>query len=182
MLNDFVDKRGILGFKFARNIVPFIRERLYLYRMERFGLVGLEAFNVIYVCDSHTEDDLEFKRFPKHAIAGTWGAKIVDDLKPIEEALSREKIVHKTRFNGFYDTTLGPLLDELMPNIEGERHGKIEVVGVCTSICIMDTVGGLVERDHKVIVPVRGVADPDNDAHKFALDRMEKIYGAEIKE
>ena len=182
MLNDFVHERGTLSFKFARNILPFIRERLYLYRMERFGLVGLETFNVIYVCDNHKEDDSEFERFPKHAIAGTWGANIIEDLKPIEEALSREKIVYKTRFNGFYNTTLSPLLDELMPNIEGKRIGKIEVTGVCTSICIMDTVAGLVERDHKVIVPVKGVADFDNEAHKSALDRMEKIYGVEIRE
>jgi len=54
------------------------------------------------------------------------------------------------------------------------------VVGVCTSICVMDTVGGLVDRDYAPIVPVRGVADFDPEAHEFALKRMKKIYGARI--
>ena len=57
---------------------------------------------------------------------------------------------------------------------------EIEVVGVCTSICVMDTVGGLANRDYKITVPVKGVADFDPEMHQFSLKRMEKIYGADV--
>jgi len=172
MLNDFVHERGALNFEYARNIVPFIKKRLTQYRLERYKLKGLKQYNVIYVCDDHSEDDEEFKRFPKHAITGTWGAQVINELKPLNPLVG-EKVIYKTRYNGFYNTALDPLLATLKPR-------KVEVVGVCTSICIMDTIGGLACRDYKIIVPVEGVADFDNEAHKFALDRMEKLYGVEV--
>jgi nicotinamidase/pyrazinamidase len=53
-------------------------------------------------------------------------------------------------------------------------------VGVCTNICVMDTVGGLANRDYNITVPRAGVADFDTEFHEFALKRMGKIYGARI--
>ncbi len=163
MLNDFVHENGTLQFPFARNIIPFVKGRINTYMEE--GKV------VIYLCDAHYENDLEFKRFPEHAVIDTWGSDIIDEL----DVTDKDIIIPKTRYSGFYDTSL----DEDL-KIYGPK--EVEVVGVCTSICVMDTVGGLVNRDYKVIVPVKGVADFDNDDHKAALDRMEALYGAEIKE
>jgi len=57
---------------------------------------------------------------------------------------------------------------------------EVHVLGVCTSICVMDTVGDLRNRDLTVIVWKKGVADFDEQAHGFSLRRMEKIYGAKI--
>jgi len=45
----------------------------------------------------------------------------------------------------------------------------------------MDTVGGLANRDYKTAVPAAGVADFDEEAHRFALQRMERLYGATIQ-
>lgn len=163
MLNDFVHKDGTLQFPFARGIVPFVKERVDTHRKK--------GNQVIYLCDAHDEDDLEFERFPKHAVINTWGSSIIDELNTTDKDI----FVPKKRYSGFYGTSLA---EEL--RIYGPK--KVEVVGVCTSICVMDTVGGLANRDYKVIVPVKGVADFDNDAHKAALDRMKSLYGAEIKE
>jgi len=169
MLNDFVHENGALNFGQARNIIAFIKKRLTQYRLDRYKLRGLDMYNVIFICDSHNKNDKEFERFPAHAIENTWGSEIIKELAPIEH----EKVVYKTRFNGFYNTPLEAMLTQLRPN-------KVEVVGVCTSICIMDTVAGLVERNHKVIVPVKGVADFDDKAHEFSLARMKNLYGAKI--
>jgi nicotinamidase/pyrazinamidase len=57
----------------------------------------------------------------------------------------------------------------------------VEVVGVCTSICVMDTVGGLANRDYRIRVPRAGVADFDDEAHQQALQRMERLYGATVQ-
>lgn len=162
MLNDFVDESGALYCgKPVRDIIGFIQKRLEVYRKA--------GDPVIYLQDSHTPDDKEFDLFPPHGVRGTWGAEIIDELAP----QAGEFVLPKTRFSGFYGTSLEKVLKDA-------GAVEVEVVGVCTSICVMDTVGGLVDRDYTPIVPVRGVADFDPEAHEFALKRMQKIYGARI--
>ena len=163
MLNDFIDEKGALYCgQSARDIIPFVRLRLEAHR--RAGSL------VVFLHDAHAEDDLEFEKFPKHCVAGTWGSRIIDELAPQEG----EKVLSKTRYSGFYGTDLENILEDYSPE-------NVEVVGVCTSICVMDTVGGLANRDYKTAVPAAGVADFDAEAHRFALQRMERLYGATIQ-
>jgi len=162
MLNDFIEEKGSLFCgKEARAIIPFIQERLETFR-NRGDLV-------IYLKDTHDEDDKEFERFPSHCVAGTWGNEIIPELAP----KPGENVVPKKRFSGFFGTDLGGILDSA--GVE-----DVEVVGVCTSICVTDTVGGLANRDYKVTVPVKGVADFDAQFHEFSLKRMKQIYGASV--
>jgi len=162
MLNDFIDPKGALYCgSSSRTIVPFIRERLDHYRRQN-GLI-------IFLQDAHDPDDKEFEKFPPHCIKGTWGDRIIDELSP----LAGEHIIPKKRYSGFYETNLGALLRSYCID-------TVEVVGVCTSICVMDTVGGLSNRDYSVVVPEKGVADLDPNFHHFSLKRMEQIYGATI--
>jgi len=83
-------------------------------------------------------------------------------------------IIRKTRYSAFFNTDLDRVLKEKDIN-------EVHAVGVCTSICVMDTVGDLRNRDLKVIVYKEGVADYDPEAHRFSLERMQKIYGANIQ-
>ena len=162
MLNDFIDPKGVLYCgPTAGEIVPFIQGRLATYRRQGDLIVFLQ--------DAHAEDDLEFEKFPKHAVSGSWGSQIIDTLKPRDG----ETVIPKKRYSGFYGTDLASVLEN-----SGAR--KIEVVGVCTSICVMDTVGGLANRDYTITVPEKGVADFDAEFHTFALRRMAQLYGAQI--
>ena len=162
MLNDFLDEKGALYCgDAARSIIPFIQERLTIYR-NRKDLV-------IYLQDSHDQDDKEFEKFPKHSVEGTWGSEVIPELS----LLAGETRIPKKRYSGFYGTDLEHVL-------KSADVDEVEVVGVCTSICVMDTVGGLANRDYKTTVPVKGVADFDPEMHQFSLKRMEKIYGADI--
>ena len=162
MLNDFVDENGALYCgDTARSIIPFIQERIMSYR-DRKELV-------IYLQDSHDEDDKEFEKFPKHSVAGTWGSEVIPELSP----QAGETVMPKKRYSGFYGTELENVLSSA-------GIAEVEVVGVCTSICVMDTVGGLANRDYRTTVPVKGVADFDPEMHQFGLKRMEKIYGADV--
>jgi len=129
---------------------------------------------IIWLCDAHAKDDMEFDRFPAHAVKGTWGAEIIGELFPkIIEQSPLELVIPKTRYSGFYGTDLEYQLMRIAPD-------EITVVGVCTSICVMDTVGGLSNRDQNVIVPTNCVADFDPIAHTAALARMGGLYGAKI--
>ena len=162
MLNDFVDENGALFCgQQAREIIPFIQERLSKFRQQHDLVVFLQ--------DSHRENDREFEKFPKHCVAGTWGNRIIPDLAP----QTGETVLPKSRYSGFFGTNLADIL------IDGGIE-EVEVVGVCTSICVMDTVGGLANRDYEITVPKKGVADFDAEFHEFALKRIQKIYGGQV--
>lgn len=162
MLNDFVDEKGALYCgQHARDIIAFIKKRIEAYRAN--------GNLVIYLQDSHQEDDKEFEKFPKHAVAGTWGHEIVPELVPVEG----DPVIQKRRYSGFFETHLADVL-------KAHNIAQVEVVGVCTNICVMDTVGGLVNMDYHVVVPRAGVADFDPEFHAFALKRMNKIYGVTL--
>lgn len=162
MLNDFIDKKGALYCgDTVEPIIPFIQNRLEAFRKP--------GNLVIYLQDSHDKNDKEFERFPPHCVAGTWGNEIIQELAPMPE----DKMIPKKRFSGFYGTELENIL-------ETAGIDEVEVVGVCTSICVMDTVGGLANRDYNITVPVRGVADFDQEFHEFALKRMKRLYGADV--
>ncbi len=162
MLEDFLSEGGALFCgKEARRVIPFVQERI--------NQAHQQGFPVIYLCDAHREDDLEFKMFPKHCLEGTKGAEIIEELKKQDADI----IVKKRHYSAFYQTDLEKVLKK-------HQVEEIEVVGVCTSICVMDTVGELRNRGYKVTVYKEGVADFDEEAHQFALKRMEKIYGAKV--
>ncbi|MBN2324737.1 MAG: cysteine hydrolase [Spirochaetes bacterium] len=162
MLNDFIDENGPLFCgKEARAIVPFIGALIDEYRREG-GLV-------VYLCDSHRKDDREFDRFPPHCVTGTRGAEVIPELAPS----AGDTVIRKSRYSGFYGTDLEEVL---------EKNGVLEVgvVGVCTSICVMDTVGGLANRDYGITVYEGGVADFDPESARCAMARMRRVYGVRV--
>ena len=164
MLNDFVRKDGALFFQAGADIIPAVKKRIEAY-------IAAEDV-IIFLCDAHAEDDKEFARFDKHAVKKTWGAGVVADLVAVLSGYDTI-FMPKTRYSGFYNTGLGVELIQREADV-------VEVVGVCTSICVMDTVGGLANRDYKVTIPYDCVADFDPEAHTAAIGRMATLYGAEI--
>ena len=95
MLRDFLAEGGALFCgKESREIIPFVDRKIK--EAHRAGQL------VIYICDSHPEDDLEFKLFPKHCLEGTDGANIIEEL----EVLNRDVLIKKRRYSGFFETQL----------------------------------------------------------------------------
>jgi nicotinate phosphoribosyltransferase len=123
---------------------------------------------VFYICDSHDKDDLEFKMFPSHCIAGTAEAEVIPEL-----AKYPGEVIRKKRYSAFYGTDLEQRLKRLKP-------AKLIVCGVCTDICVCHTVANARNRDYQVEVPVDCVASFDEKAHYFALEHMEKVLGAKL--
>lgn len=165
MLNDFVHPDGVLAFPQARDIIDPIID--IIDNRDPMD-------NIIFVCDVHEEGDKEFEKFPPHCLAGTWGSQIIDELK--DRVFNRIPFLYipKYRYSAFFDTPLDAVIHEYI------RPKEVIVVGVCTSICVMDTVGGFVNRDYDVTVPSNCVADFDNSMHDMSLERMKNIYGAKI--
>ncbi len=164
MLFDFIDKSGKLYIgENAEALIPAIKKRIKKY-LDNNDVV-------IFLCDSHEEDDKEFERFPKHCLVGTAGAMLIPELSTYIN--DKVIVINKNRYSGFFNTKLEKILFELEPK-------KVEITGCCTSICVMDTVGELINRDYTVTIQKNCVADFDTEMHKFALRRMENVYGVTI--
>ena len=144
----------------ARDIIPNVRGLLERELADDAG--------VFFICDHHDPDDLEFQMFPPHCIAGTPEAEVIPEL-----AAYPGEIIYKKRYSGFFNTALEERLKKLEPE-------KITVCGVLTNICVMHTVADARNRDYNVEVPVDCIASPDEAAHRFALEHMEKVLGAKL--
>ena len=146
----------------SREIIPRVRDLI-----EREQANG---GNVIFICDTHDPDDLEFQMFPVHCVRGTEEAEVITELRDYEG-----ETIRKRRYSAFFETDLDDRLAELDPD-------KVIVCGVCTDICVMHTAADARNRDYAVDVPTDCVASFDPDAHRYALDHMEKILGATLIE
>jgi nicotinamidase-related amidase len=161
MLNDFIEEGGSLVVPGARRIVPFIAQALLEAREK--------GMTVVFVVDSHLEDDLEFGRWPAHALEGTWGGEIVEELKP----QTGEYLVRKRRFSAFFATGLDLLLRE-------KGITDLYLCGVLTNICVYATALDASMRGYRVHVLARGIASLSRETDHFMLGQMEEVLGAEI--
>ena len=163
LLNDFVHPRGALfvGEK-AKEVITFSQELVSECRKENIP--------IIYVCDSHRPDDQEFTLFPPHAIEGSWGGKVTEELTP----QAGDYIIPKRRFSAFFGTSLDLLLRE-------KKIEELEIVGVCTHICVLYTSAGALMLNYQVVVREKGVTSFDLAAHEWALREMKNTLGVEVK-
>ena len=161
MLRGFMEEGyPLYGGEKARQIIPNIQRLL-----EKEISKGSKIF---FICDNHDADDLEFKMFPPHCIAGTKESEVISEL-----AKFPGEIITKKRYSAFYGTDLEQKLKKLKPS-------KLIMCGVLTDICVMHTVADARNRDYKVEIPVNCIASPNEAAHRFALEHMEKVLGARL--
>lgn len=164
MLNDFVLEGAPLEVPDTRKVIPNIKREIEKVRAE--------GRPVIYICDAHEIDDKEFSKFgwPTHAVKGTRGAEVVDELKPEEGDI----VIEKTTYSGFYNTKL----DETLKNLGVD---SLRLTGCVTHICIMFTASDAVLRGYKVTVIEDGVAGLEEEDHEAALRIMKNVMGVKIE-
>ena len=146
----------------ARKIIPNVRG--LLERERRAGS------SVLFICDHHAPDDLEFQMFPVHCVKGTDEADVIPELAGF---VTDSNVIPKNRYSGFFNTDLDERLRRLSPD-------KLVICGVCTDICVLHTTSDARNRDYAVEVPVDCVASFDAEAHAWALGHIQKILGASM--
>lgn len=159
MQNDFID--GALGTPEAQGIVEAVDRKIREYD-ERGDLV-------IFTADTHKEDYLdtqEGRRLPvRHCIEGTPGWEISAVLFHPEDAPVIEK-------NTFGSKELGIMLMEL--ERAGETPESIELVGLCTDICVISNA--MIVKAFLPEVPVTVdsacCAGVTPESHENALEAM----------
>lgn len=151
MQNDFIT--GPLGTPEARAIVPKVKDKIDEYRKSG-GLI-------VFTRDTHRKDYLETnegKRLPvEHCIAMTSGWKIVDGLSLRGDLFVNKRAFGYTGWEDFlYDST------------------EIELVGVCTDICVVSNA--LIVKasfpEINVTVDASCCAGTTPENHKAALQVM----------
>lgn len=115
MQNDFID--GALGTAEAQAIVPAVCEKIRSFDGE-----------IVFTRDTHSEIYLETqegKNLPvPHCIKGTDGWELNDSIKTLAQG-----------YRIFDKPTFGSV--ELAQFIAGGNFGNVELVGLCTDICVI---------------------------------------------
>ena len=159
MLKDFVD--GELANPRAQRIVEPLR-RLLAHAREN-------GWVVVFSNDAHRPGDPELKVWGEHAMEGTPGAQVIEELEPREG-----EIVSKKRTYGAFDET--GLADEL------RERGVEEVVvtGQHTHICVRHTSYGALRNGFEVTVPRDAVCAFEGVDEDDALEYLRMAYGATV--
>ena len=153
MQNDFIG--GALGTQEAQSILPAVRARIADARKE-----GEE---VAFTRDTHGEEYLstqEGKNLPvPHCIAGTAGHEIAAGL-----CLAGERVFDKPTFGSI----------ELAAYVKERGFAAVELVGVCTDICVISNALLIKAFCPEAEVCVRAgcCAGVTPQSHQTALDAM----------
>jgi nicotinamidase-related amidase len=111
---------------------------------------------VVHTQSVRSPDALEFTVFKNtvRKLEGTWGAELIDELKPAAD----EPLIVKHTHDCFYQTEMDALLKqmELRPG-----EGRVIVTGISTRNCVQSAVLGFSVRDYHVYVPMDCTAHND---------------------
>lgn len=161
MQNDFID--GSLGTDDAKWIVNNVVKKINYYRQNGWG--------VIFTRDTHEEnylDTQEGKNLPvKHCIKGTHGWELCSKLD-----INDSKICDKNSFGS----------PELAQYVKDADADEVELVGLCTDICVISNAL-LIKAylpEAKVIVDSACCAGVTPTSHANALSAM-KMCQIDIK-
>jgi nicotinamidase/pyrazinamidase len=147
---DFIFPAGALYAPGAENITETLR-RLTYYASQ-------SDIKIISTADAHSENDVEFKVWKPHCVAGTTGqlkltATIVGKpyvLSSREGALelpaasrAQQIVVEKQNVNCFTNPNLVPLLKTFEPS-------RFVVYGVVTEVCVLHAAEGLLNAGYDV--------------------------------
>ena len=99
-------------------------------------------------------------------VEGSWGAQIVDELKPH----AGEHVVVKKGFGGFHHTELDTIL---------RNYGVTTCVmsGVTTCICVSTTIRGGTELNYRMLIAKDAIAEAQREAHEAELKIFQRCYG-----
>lgn len=163
MLNDFVTG-AVRNEARALRIVPAVRRLIDHARSDADWLV-------VYASDAHRADDHEVEVMGRHAMAGTLGGMVIEQLAP--QGLEREIVLGK-RFYGAFD---GTDLDDTLYDYE---VSDVVITGQHLHSGILHTAYGAFCAGYGIYVPVDAVCGLKGMEENGLLDRMRLLYGAEL--
>lgn len=156
MLNDFVGEKAKLRCPGADDIIPGL-QKLFKWVRAREN----DDVHIVHIQEAHRKNDADFRVRPVHAIKGTWGSEIIDELAPVDD----EYVVPKRRHSGFAHTDLDLYLRE-------ENIDTVVVTGVWTNVCVRSTASDALYNAYKVITLSDGCASKTKEMHEYGLNDL----------
>mgnify|MGYP000848159079 FL=1 len=158
MQNDFID--GALGTKEAMGILPD-------------GIQKIKDFegNIIYTRDTHKKDYLSTQEGKylsvEHCIEGTYGWELQKDIKQLMED-TKSTIYNKNTFGS------KELAQQLVKMDGNESIEEIELIGLCTDICVISNALTIKTflPEVKISVDAKCCAGVTPESHQNALNAM----------
>ncbi|OUP51338.1 cysteine hydrolase family protein [Lachnoclostridium sp. An181] len=159
MQNDFVT--GALGTKEAKDIVRNVKSVIEKRKEE--------GWSVVFTMDTHGEDyaeTMEGRKLPvRHCIRGTDGWEIIPELV---QFLKDAKTIQKPTFGSV----------DLVKYVAENKISEIELIGVCTDICVVSNA--LLLKAHfpekKILVDASACAGVTREKHMAALETMSSCH------
>jgi nicotinamidase-related amidase len=142
MQHDFVSDGGSLQVGDAAATVPVIADLVRRFRAA--------AARIVFTQDTHRDGDPEFAIWPAHALEGSHGWEIVDELHP----LPGDTVLRKPRYDAFYGTPLDHLLRVW-------RVRTLVICGTVANICVHYTAASAALRWYDVVIPRDAVSALD---------------------
>lgn len=166
MQNDFLT--GALKNDEGVRIIPYIRSKI-----DNNGACNL----VCYTRDTHFGDYLnseEGRNLPvPHCIYGTQGWQITDELNPEKNGSGLPLGTYIFDKSTFGSIQLASFLAD-----HGKRIEEVELVGVCTDICVISNALLIKAAlpDVPIYVDAAGCAGVTPESHRTALDAMKACH------
>ncbi|OON99076.1 MAG: amidase [Epulopiscium sp. Nele67-Bin004] len=169
MQNDFID--GVLGTKQAQNIVPNVIQKIKKYMQD--------GETIYFTKDTHTTDYLntqEGKRLPvEHCIRNTAGWELNPEIQKLADEIQKDSlqpiIFEKPSFGS-----------EVLPttiknSVQENEKVAIEVIGLCTDICVISNVVLIKAFLPEATVQVDALccAGVTPESHENAINAMKMI-------
>ena len=160
MLNDFVT--GALKCERGQAIVPKTAQLLKQAR--------LHGVPVIFCNDAHLKDiDHECRLWGEHAIAGTYGAQVIDEL----ELCPKDYVVPKRRYSGFFHTDLDLLLRELGVD-------TVIMTGLHTHMFVRHTSADAYSLGYRIVVASDATDSFTETDYQNGIEYLKSVYGAQV--
>ena len=166
---DFLYPAGALYVPGAEHIVPALAHLNHY--AARHGIP------VISTVDAHTEDDPEFRTWPKHCVAGATGQhkpeatllarRVVVPNRECDVAIegAQQIVLEKQTVDAFQTGTFTPLIQRLNPD-------RFVVYGVVTEICVLHAVRGLLQFGKPLTVVTDAIQSLTAQVSRDALYEM----------
>jgi nicotinamidase-related amidase len=161
MQNDFAKEGGKLFVPDTIKTIPFIKNLLERARKHKM--------KIFFTQDWHTKYDPEFKIWGEHAIQETYGAEIIEELKPSED----EFLIKKLRYDAFFGTPLDIYL-------RGFGIKKIIITGTVANICVLHTAGTACLLGYEIIVPIDAISSLTEFDYHFTLRQIDFLYKGKL--
>jgi nicotinamidase-related amidase len=123
---------------------------------------------VIYTTDAHREGDIELKKWPPHAMKGTWQAEIAPGLQPVDG----DVVLEKQTYSPFLSTDLEQVLRD-------RGVTRLYITGLHTDCCARHTSGDAFQKGFDLVWVTDGMQAFTDEAHQAGLEYFKAWYATD---